>query len=274
MPELPEVETVRRSLARRIVGRAVTGCIVRETRFRTPIDRAALQVALRDRRVVGVERRSKYLLIALAGEDVLVLHLGMSGRLDLVRRGTSLLPHTHVQLELDGGDELRFSDPRRFGMLFVTSRASLPAHPRFADLGIEPFDRGFTADYLLGCARTSRRPVKNFLMDARVVVGVGNIYASEALHRARVRPSTSVRRLSPQRMRSVHAAVRAVLAAAVRAGGTTLQDFRDTDGHAGRFRVRLRVYDRDGEACRRCGRTIRRIVQAGRSTFYCPGCQH
>ena len=274
MPELPEVETVRRSLARRMIGRTLVRCIVRETRFRTPLDPAGLDLALRDRRVVAVGRRSKYLLIELDGDHVLVLHLGMSGRLDLVPRGSALLPHTHVQLELDGGEELRFSDPRRFGMLFVSPRAGLPAHPRLRSLGVEPFEADFTVEYLLDRARGMRRPVKNFLMDARVVVGVGNIYASEALHRARVRPTTPVRRLSAERMRSLHASVRAVLAAAVRAGGTTLQDFRDTDGHAGRFQVRLRVYDRAGEACPRCRRTIRRLVQAGRSTFYCPGCQH
>jgi formamidopyrimidine-DNA glycosylase len=213
-------------------------------------------------------------LLELDGDRFLVLHLGMSGRLDLVAAGAALRTHTHVILQLESGSELRFSDPRRFGMLFVCERGELASHPRLRRLGVEPFDDDFTVEYLLARARRGKRPVKNFLMDARVVVGVGNIYASEALHRARVRPTTPVRRLSAPRMRHVHAAVRQVLAAALRAGGTTLQDFRDSDGQAGEFQVRLRVYDRAGLACRRCGRTIRRVVQAGRSTFYCPGCQH
>ena len=159
-------------------------------------------------------------------------------------------------------------------MFFVLEADRLMRHPRFAHLGPEPLGPEFTADYLARRARRLRRPVKNFLMDSGVVVGVGNIYASEALHQAGVHPAAAAGKLRRDRWERVQAAVRWTLRRALRAGGTTLADFRSADGRAGEFQVQLRVYGRDGEACGRCGRTIRRIVQAGRSTFYCPGCQH
>jgi formamidopyrimidine-DNA glycosylase len=274
LPELPEVETIRRTLEPYAVGRDILGLTVRDVRLRTPIDPAALEKAIVGRRVEAVSRRSKYLLVHLSGSRILVVHLGMSGRLVLEPPDSPCRPHTHVRLRLDGDRELRYSDPRRFGMLFVVDDAGFAAHPRFAQLGPEPLESDFDVAYLVERARGVRKPIKNFLMDASVVVGVGNIYACEALHRARVHPRTAARRLSAARWRAVHAAVRSVLQRAVRDGGTTFSDFRDATGRNGTFQRRLRVYGRAGEACRRCGRSVRRIVQAGRSTFYCPGCQH
>jgi formamidopyrimidine-DNA glycosylase len=273
MPELPEVETIRRGLERRVVGRRVTGVQVHDARLRTPLDAAALATALGGRTITAVSRRSKYLLVALDAERVLVLHLGMSGRLELARPGDPASPHTHVRIGLDGGEELRYSDPRRFGMLFVVERGELAAHPRFAQLGPEPLEPGFGPEALCRRAAGVRRPIKNFLLDASIVAGVGNIYACEALYRAGVHPKRPAGRLAPERWEKLHGALLDVLRSALRAGGTTLQDYRDPEGISGDFQRRLRVYGREGEPCRRCKRRIRRIVQAGRSTFYCPGCQ-
>src|SRR2546422_5359956 len=274
MPELPEVETVRRGLERRILGRRIVRVEVREPRLRTPLAAAALRRKLLGRRIESLDRRAKYLLLHLSDAQVLVVHLGMTGRLAVEQADAPLRPHTHVRLGLDREGELRFADTRRFGMLFVVRQDRLSVHPRFVHLGPEPLGSDFSPEYLRRRAARVRKPIKNFLMDAAVVVGVGNIYATEALHRARVHPSTPAGRLGAQRLERLRAEVREVLTEALLAGGTTLQDFRDVDGREGDFQVDLRVYDREGEPCPRCGRTIRRIVQAGRSTFYCPGCQH
>lgn len=275
MPELPEVETIRRTLERRVLGRPITRVVVRETRFRTRLDAEALDRQLLGRRIEAVGRRSKYLLVHLDDGQVVVLHLGMSGWLVLEPRAAPRAPHTHVVLELDGGDELRFADPRRFGMLFVVPhRTGLATDPRLADLGPEPLSGDFDLGYLTQRACRVRRPVKNFLLDASVVAGVGNIYACESLFRAGIHPHTPAGRLRPERLRRLHQAVIEVLRQAVRAGGTTLQDYRDSDGRRGRYQFSLRVYGREGATCRKCRRHVRRIVQAGRSTFYCPGCQH
>lgn len=274
MPELPEIETLRRSLERFLPGRTFVRVAVRDRRLRTPVAARTLGARVAGHRVLGLRRRSKYLLVDLDGDEVLVVHLGMSGRFVRESHTAPVLPHTHVIFELDDGFELRFQDPRRFGMLFVVRRERLARHPRLAGLGPEPLADDFTAALLRERAGRSRKPIKNVLMDAHVVVGVGNIYACESLHRAGIHPSTPAQRLGPERWRRLHAAVRDVLRRAVQDGGTTLQDFRDADGQYGEFQHRLQVYDRRGEPCRRCGRGIRRIVQAGRSTFYCPGCQH
>ena len=274
MPELPEVETVRRSLERSIIGRRFTAVTVHERRLRTPIAPAALRRDLIGRAVHAVKRRSKYLLLDLEGDRVLVLHLGMSGRFLREDHAAPRLPHTHVRIALDDGSELRFVDPRRFGMLFVVGRSEIDAHPRFAALGPEPLTPAFTAAALQARAGRARRAIKSVLMDAAVVVGVGNIYACESLYRAGIHPSTPARRLRAVRWARLHAAVQAVLEDALAARGTTLQDFRDSDGLDGGFQARLAVYGREGEPCARCRRRVRRIVQAGRGTFYCPGCQH
>jgi len=273
MPELPEVETIRRGLERRVIGCRITGIEIAEPRLRTPLVAAALRAALVGRAITAVRRRSKYLLPDLSGDQVLVLHLGMTGRVLLVPPRAETVPHTHVRFLLDREGELRFADPRRFGMIFVAPRADLGVHPRFARLGPEPLEPGFDADTLRLRAVGVRKPIKNFLLDAAVVAGVGNIYACEALYRAGIHPRRAAGKLGVARWQALHAALRAILGRAIRDGGTTLQDFRDSDGRYGAFQRRLQVYGREGEACRRCGRTVRRIVQSGRSTFYCPGCQ-
>jgi formamidopyrimidine-DNA glycosylase len=273
MPELPEVEVLRRSLEPHLIGDRIERVEVSNPALREPVDVAGLRRAARGREVTALRRRSKYLLIDLDGGWTVVVHLGMSGRLTLVPEGTPPEPHEHVAFHLRSGRRLRLRDPRRFGVVFVVRTAGLDADPHFAHLGPEPLEPGFSGETLARAAAGRRGPVKAFLMDAGVVVGVGNIYASETLHRAGVHPERSVARISRGRWQRLAESAMAVLRQAISQGGTTLNDFADGEGKSGYFQVSLTVYDREGEPCRACGRPVRRIVQAGRSTFYCPGCQ-
>jgi formamidopyrimidine-DNA glycosylase len=273
MPELPEVETVRRGLHPRIVGRRFEAVEVRERRLRRQVDTARLRRGVCGRRVEDLTRRGKYLLIHLEGEQRLLIHLGMSGRLLLVPAGEPFESHVHVCFDIEGGLQLRFRDHRRFGLVEAMSSSSLNKDSRLSQLGVEPLSRACTARYFYERARGRKRPVKNFLMDARQVVGVGNIYASEALFLAGIHPLRAAGRISAPSWERLTRAVKRVLRDAIRQGGTTLSDFRDVNGEAGYFQVRLRVYGREGEDCPRCQGTIRRRVLAGRSSFYCSGCQ-
>lgn len=273
MPELPEVEVLRRSLEPHLVGDRVEGVVVRHRGLREPVDTRALRRAATGRRVLALRRRGKYLLVDLEAARTLVVHLGMSGRLTLAPGAAPPEPHEHVAFPLASGRRLRFRDPRRFGLVLALPTAALDRDPHFAHLGVEPLADGFSGETLRRAAAGRRGPVKSFLMDARVVVGAGNIYASEALFRAGVHPERSVARLSPARWQRLAESLVAVLAQAIAEGGTTLNDFADGEGNAGEFQVSLGVYGREGEECPRCGRPVRRRVQAGRSTFYCPACQ-
>lgn len=273
MPELPEVEVLRRSLEPHLVGDRIERVEVTNPSLREPVDVARLRRAARGREVIALRRRSKYLLIDLEGGWTVVVHLGMSGRLTLAPAAVPPELHEHVAFHLRSGRRLRFRDPRRFGVVFAAKTAELGADPHFAHLGPEPLEPGFSGEVLARAAAGRRGPVKAFLMDAGVVVGVGNIYASETLHRAGVHPDRSVARISRQRWQRVAESAMAVLRQAISQGGTTLNDFADGEGRSGYFQVSLTVYDREGEPCLACGRPVRRIVQAGRSTFYCPGCQ-
>ncbi len=273
MPELPEIEVLRRSLLPLLVGERILGVRVRNPALREPVDRRRLGRSVRGRRIDAVRRRAKYLLIDLAGGWTLVVHLGMSGRLTLLAGDAPVQPHEHVAFRLGGGGRLAFRDPRRFGLVLALPTDRLAGDRHFAALGLEPLGEELSGETLAALARRRRGPVKSFLMDGRLIVGVGNIYASEALFRAAIHPRRSVARISLPSWRRLAAAVRATLEQAIAEGGTTLNDFADGEGRAGYFQVSLDAYGREGEACRRCGRPIRRIVMAGRSTFYCPGCQ-
>lgn len=273
MPELPEVETLRRGLDPLICGRQVTGIEVRVRRLREPVVRRDM-VRLRGATLTGIRRRSKYLLLDTDAGLTLLVHLGMTGRLWVSDAERPRRPHEHVVLALGDGRQLRFADARRFGLMRVLRTDRLEAHPLLRDLGPEPFDPALTGESLFGATRNRRVPVKNFLMNTRAIAGVGNIYASETLFRAGLNPRRRVRRIGRAGWDRLTSALRAVLRESIRAGGTTLRDFRNADGEAGYFAVALRVYDREGEPCGRCGSTIRRIVQGGRSTFYCTRCQH
>jgi formamidopyrimidine-DNA glycosylase len=273
MPELPEIEVLRRSLEPHLVGDRIERVEVTNPALREPVRPRELARRAAGRQVRGLRRRAKYLLIDLEGGQTVVVHLGMSGRLTLAPAAAAPEPHEHVSFHLRSGRRLRLRDPRRFGLLFALATAGLAADPHFAHLGAEPLAEGFGGATLAGAARGRRGPVKAFLMDAQVVVGIGNIYATEALFHAGVHPLRSVARIAADRWERLAAAVVAVLRQAIEQGGTTLNDFADGEGRSGYFQVSLSAYGREGEPCLACGRPIRRIVQAGRSTFYCPGCQ-
>lgn len=274
MPELPEVEVLRRSLEPSVVGSRVRRVRVWRTDLREPVDKRRLARSSGGRRIVGVRRRAKYLLLDLERDTTLVIHLGMSGRLTLAPADAAREPHEHVGIDLDDGRRLRFRDPRRFGLILACPTGGLERARRFAHLGLEPLAEGFDGERLRQLAVGRKAPVKAFLMDARVVVGLGNIYVAEALHLAGIHPRRSVARISAARWDRLATAVQATLEEAIAQGGTTLSDFTNALGQSGYFRVALSVYDREGRPCRRCGTAIRRTVQAGRSTYYCPRCQH
>ena len=273
MPELPEVETIRRGLERVLIGQTIRQVKIRETRFRQPINGARLKRLIAGQQVAALHRRAKYLLCELKNHAHLVIHLGMSGRLLYCKKSMPLQKHDHIQFSFTNGHELRFYDPRRFGMVDAVLPGELSDYFHFRSLGPEPLSRQFTAAYLAQRAKKLARPVKNFLMDGAVVVGVGNIYASESLFRAGIHPQKASGKLSSSEWEKLVRAVRATLKRAIKRGGTTFNDFHNSDGGMGYFQQELMVYDRAGEPCRACDRKIRRIVQAGRSSFYCPRCQ-
>ena len=269
MPELPEVEITRRGIAPVIRGRTITAVTVREPRLRWRVP-AGLASSLLGARIRAVRRRAKYLLLD-CGTGTLIVHLGMSGSLRLVRPGEPPGPYDHFDLGV-GDWTLRMRDPRRFGA--VLWHTGDPAcHPLLAHLGVEPLSRGFTGRLLHDATRRRRVAIKQALMDHKVVVGVGNIYASESLFRARVHPRMAAGRLSAARCDELAEAVRSTLHDALAAGGSSLRDFKHSDGTSGYFQQRHFVYDREGAPCRICGTPVRRIVQGQRSTWYCPGCQ-
>jgi formamidopyrimidine-DNA glycosylase len=272
VPELPEVESTRLGIAPHLVGRTIVAALIRRRRLRLAIPRA-LDAALPGSRVARVSRRAKYLLIETTAGTALV-HLGMSGSLRVLPKDLPPGKHDHWDLVLDDGQALRLNDPRRFGVLLWTAADPL-AHPLLRDLGPEPLeldDRALAA-HLADRARGRRGAVKQFLMDQAIVVGVGNIYASEALWRARVRPGRAAGRVTAREWRAVARGIRSVLTRAIAVGGTTLRDFTRPDGEPGYFRIRLAVYDRAGLPCRRCRAPIKSRVQGQRATYWCPDCQ-
>lgn len=270
MPELPEVETTRRGIAPHVVGKIITGAEVRQRQLRWPVT-PQLSRRIRGKRIVGVGRRGKYLLLSTAGGSVIV-HLGMSGSLRMVAEREPAQAHDHVDLCLDNGLCLRLKDPRRFGaVLWCPQDPCL--HPLLVQLGPEPLTDAFDGDWLYQQARTRRVAVKSLIMNGRIVAGVGNIYASEALFMAGIHPARAAGRISLKRYRGLATAIKKVLADAIEAGGTTLRDFVNGSGEPGYFAQRLLVYGRAGEACARCGAPIRERVLGQRASYYCPRCQ-
>jgi formamidopyrimidine-DNA glycosylase len=268
MPELPEVEVTRRGLVPQLAGRRISGVSVREPRLRWPVPRDVL--ALAGRTVSAVRRRGKYLLVD-CGDGHLILHLGMSGSLRVLPLDTPPGKHDHFDLLL-GDRLLRLRDPRRFGAV-LWAAGDVDAHPLLAHLGIEPLSRALTPQRLHALTRAHRTAIKHFLMDGRRVVGVGNIYASEALFRAGVNPRRAARKLTLKESTKLVRAIKDTLQAAIRAGGSTLRDFVGADGGSGYAQRRHYVYDRAGKNCRRCRTPIRKLTQGQRSTYFCPTCQ-
>ena len=271
MPELPEVETTVRGLARFLEGERIDRVVLRrpDLRFPFPVD---LVQALSGARVTGLGRRAKYGLVHVDRGASMIFHLGMSGRWRIDPPELGL--HDHLLLETGAGHRLALNDPRRFGFVDLVDTDALDAWPAFAALGPEPLGPGLTAEHLREALRGRRQAIKLLLLDQRIVAGLGNIYVCEALFRARIHPRTAGQRLYLPALRRLVTAIRAVLEQAIGEGGSTLRDFAQPDGQLGYFAARFAVYGREGQACTRCGDGIvRRIAQGGRSTWFCPACQ-
>jgi formamidopyrimidine-DNA glycosylase len=288
MPELPEVETVRRGLVPVMEGHVIARAEVRRPDLRRPFP-PHLAERLTGARVLRLGRRSKYLLAELSSGETMIVHLGMSGRIlvappgggggavigDHVHDHGRIARHDHLILTMETGARVTLNDARRFGSVDLVPTAKAAAHPLLADLGPEPMGNGFSEETLIAALKERRTPVKAALLDQRLIAGLGNIYVCEALHRAGIDPRRQAGRIAAPRVGALARAIREVLAEAIAAGGSSLRDYRQTDGELGYFQHAFRVYGREGEPCLRegCGGTVRRIVQAGRSSFFCPRCQ-
>lgn len=269
MPELPEVETVRRGLGPELSGRRIRAVVVRDARLRGGVA-ADFAARLVGRRIESVGRRGKYLLATLDDGRIWLIHLGMTGNLTLTSQAAPPRQHDHVVVELDDGRVVTYHDPRRFGRMAVVEGAKATLE---TGEGLEPLEPGFTAEALFALTRARKTSVKALLMDQRRVAGLGNIYVNEILFQAGIRPRRGAGRLTRAECVRLVRATRQVLAAAIRAGGSSISDYRDGLGQPGWFQLRHRVYDRAGAPCRRCATPIRSLAIVGRSTFYCPSCQ-
>ncbi|PZP57400.1 MAG: DNA-formamidopyrimidine glycosylase [Micavibrio aeruginosavorus] len=277
MPELPEVETVVTELNAVTKGAKITSSETLTQKIRIPVP-PELDLSLKNKVILHVTRRAKYILIHLDGDKILVIHLGMSGRIHIheADKKTATQKHDHLILHLSNGKDVFFNDPRRFGLIELIDEEKINSHRLFSHLGPEPLSRNFSPSFLAGALKSRKGPVKVALMDQCLVVGVGNIYASEALFEAGIHPETSAQKLTIQKIEKLTAAIKAVLKSAIKAGGSTLKDYRKTNGDLGYFQHKFAVYDRAGKACRGCvcdiAKTggVQKITQGGRSTFYCP----
>lgn len=270
MPELPEVETTRRGLLPHLVNRRVTDIEIRDRRLRWPTPRG-LKQKLAGQKVIDIRRRGKYLIFDFERGHMLA-HLGMSGSLRIVDRRAIVRKHDHIDWLFESGKILRFHDPRRFGSIHWIPGDPLQ-HPLLIHLGLEPLEESFNGGYLLSRGRNRKVAVKNFIMNATVVTGVGNIYASESLFLAGIHPNRPAGDISLASYRLLAEAIKTVLNASIEQGGTTLRDFVNENGNPGYFRQRLRVYERAGNPCPQCGDTIRTQVIGQRASYFCPRCQ-
>ncbi len=268
MPELPEVEITTRGIRPYLKDASIVAVRVRNPDLRWPVSPEIKGIA--DQRVLSVHRRAKYIIITLQQGSILV-HLGMSGSLRVLIEETSLLKHDHLEMVLDSGNRIRFNDPRRFGCLLWTT--DWPTHKLIRHLGPEPLTKAFSGDYLYALARTRNTSIKQLIMDSRVVVGVGNIYANEVLFLSRIHPKRAANRISKKRLSRLVDTIRSVLSAAINQGGTTLRNFVGSNGKPGYFSQQLLVYGRKGQACKCCAKELKDIRQNGRITVYCSYCQ-
>ena len=273
MPELPEVETVRRGLIGPLEGHVLARVQQNRPDLRWPLP-AGFAGRLTGRRVERLDRRAKFILARLDDGEVWITHLGMSGRMLLSRDGaTPPGPHDHIVIETDGGDIVTFNDVRRFGMMDLVPEDGLSEHFLLRDLGPEPLGNAFNDEVLSAALAGRKTPIKAALLDQKVVAGLGNIYVCEALHRAGISPKRLARSVAGKRASRLVPAIREVLNQAIAAGGSSLRDYVQTSGELGYFQHNFAVYGREGEPCRNCGKPVKRIVQSGRSTFYCGACQ-
>jgi formamidopyrimidine-DNA glycosylase len=276
MPELPEVESLRRILVRTAVGRTIVSVRIGEKRLRRRVT-VDFSGAITGRRIVKLSRRAKYLIVELDGDDVILVHLGMSGSLTHRHDGFDADDfdprHDHLEFALDDASRLVYNDPRRFGMVRLIARAALASTAELKGLGPEPLSREFNANYLAAKARGRTAAIKNLLMDQRIVAGIGNIYAAEILFQAGVRPTRRAGRVTQSEIEKIAAAVPIILRAAIGNNGTTFRSYRDSRGQPGRFAARLRVYGREGKPCYTCSTPINNVVVGQRASFYCQKCQ-
>jgi formamidopyrimidine-DNA glycosylase len=270
MPELPEVETIRRCISPETIGRSVTQIVIRNPNLRWPVSDDFAHY-LSGQKILAVQRRAKYLLLRCEAGSA-IIHLGMSGRLLICSNGKAVTKHDHLDIVLDNGKLLRLNDPRRFGCVLWTSGEPWQ-HPLLKDLGLEPLEDDLTGAYLYRQSRRRSVSIKEFVMNSRIIVGVGNIYANEALFAAGILPSRQVNRISLKRYERLVASIKSVLTGAIQHGGTTFRDFCDADGNPGNFQFRLMVYDRAGQFCYSCGTPIHYMRLAQRSTYFCRKCQ-
>lgn len=271
MPELPEVETTRRGLEPLILNKIIENIAVRNARLRWPIPDTIS--AIKNQTITRIDRRGKYLILELNNDLHLIVHLGMSGSIGVLNKSTPLKKHDHFVIYFKDNAVLRFNDPRRFGCILLTDDNPL-THPLLASLGPEPLSHDFNAQWLKQKANSRMVAVKNFIMNAQVVVGVGNIYASEALFKAGIHPKRAASRISLRRYGFLVQAIKDVLHDAIRSGGTTLRDFSQSDGKPGYFQQQLNVYGRVNQACVMCSHPIKKTCIGQRSSYYCPKCQH
>lgn len=270
MPELPEVETVKRGIATHIEGATIQAVNLRERRLRWEVPEE-IAIILPGQRIEAVTRRGKYLLLKCTNGHLLI-HLGMSGKLLLVNSEVPLKKHDHIDFILDNHAWLRYHDPRRFGCILWTAEPVLQ-HRLLVNLGVEPLEIDFTGDYLFNLAQNKQIVVKKFIMDNHIVVGVGNIYANESLFLAGIHPERAVNTINLQEFQRLVTAIQQILTAAITKGGTTLRDFANSEGTAGYFQQELRIYGRAGEKCERCGEVIQQLRLAQRTSYFCPHCQ-
>ncbi len=274
MPELPEVEVVCRGLIPHLVSRTIRSVQYSGLPLRHPFPVETAQAELTGKTVTSVSRRARYVLIQVESH-ILVCHLGMTGNLGIFDRNAAKRKHDHIFFELDNGIELRFHDPRRFGsiQLFCHTAAEQLEKTIFSSLGPEPFDSAFTAGYLQKLARGKKGAVKNFIMDNRVVTGIGNIYANETLFLAGIHPKKQVGTLTSPQWQRLHEAILTTLHWAISCGGSTISDFLNASGEGGYFQANFKIYGKEGKPCPLCGKTIEKMVIGGRSSFYCKTCQ-
>lgn len=270
MPELPEVEVIRRGLATKLVGERIVAVSQGDKRLRRQAELPELE-SLAGCAITRLARRGKYLLLRLDRGQTLLIHLGMTGRLFFQTDHCPPLPHVHFVFHCQSGHKLLYQDVRRFGQVLLYPAGVTP--PALAQVGLEPFSRRLTPEWLAARTAGRHRPIKNLLLDGRLVAGIGNIYAAETLFAAGMHPQTPVGQVSLKGWGKVLQSLRRILRRAIRAGGTTIATFADCEGQSGLFAVQLRVYGRAGEPCPICGTPIARLVMAGRSTFFCPACQ-
>lgn len=275
MPELPEVETTRRGLIPTLEGETVTKVIKRRDKIRIPVP-VDFEQRITGKKIVNIKRRAKYLQMFLDSDDVIICHLGMSGKF-LIKKidNEPFAKHDHIILETENGDQVIYNDPRRFGLMTLCRESELEDHKLFRDMGVEPLGNSFNAAYLIEKIKNKKAAIKTCLLDQKVVVGLGNIYVCEALNRAKISPTRPANKITQDELEVLVPIIRNVLSRAIEAGGSTLKDFAGADGDLGYFQHQFSVYGREGEPCQNdgCGGVIDRIVQAGRSTFYCPSCQ-